>query len=243
MRCCGTPGCGLPDNHDGACSPEAASRTRTRSGVVALAVGSADEGGDHGGRAVAGSALGAGRPQEEREALARRECARRREEAAWAGRRRPFHGCVQADELRFSERAPYGVVAPPAAATALGESLRVARGVLQGEELRALQEELAAQPRSLSWGNANDPQMARSKRKFFELDETARESLLRGADRIKSRKALDADLEDAAPRHVCTSELARRVAAHVGLDGDSPLRGMQVNYQHTHYPKVHQTNP
>ena len=85
--------------------------------------------------------------------------------------------------------------------------------------------------------------MARSKRKFFELDETARESLLRGADRIKSRKALDADLEDAAPRHVCTSELARRVAAHVGLDGDSPLRGMQVNYQHTHYPKVHQTNP
>ena len=75
VRCCGTPGCVLPDNHDGACSTEAASRTRTRSGVVPLAGRSADEGGDHGGRAVAGSALGAGRPQEECEALARRECA------------------------------------------------------------------------------------------------------------------------------------------------------------------------
>lgn len=40
----------------------------------------------------------------------------------------------------------------------------------------------AAQPRSLAWGNANDPQMARSKRKFFELHEAARASLLRGAE-------------------------------------------------------------
>jgi hypothetical protein len=51
VRCCGTPGCVLPDHHDGACSPEAASRTRTRSGVVALTGGSADEGGDHDGLA------------------------------------------------------------------------------------------------------------------------------------------------------------------------------------------------
>ena len=124
-----------------------------------------------------------------------------------------------------------------------GRSLRVARGVLQGAELRALQEELAAQPRSLAWGNANDPQMARSKRKFFELDEAAKASLLRGADRVRSRAALEADLADAAPRWACTVELARRVAAHVGFDGVAPLRGMKVNYQHTHYPKVRAPRP
>ena len=132
-------------------------------------------------------------------------------------------------------------MAPAAAAAALGASLRVARGVLQGVELRALQEELAAQPRSLAWGNANDPQMARSKRKFFELDEAAKASLLRGG--VRSRWALEADLANAVPRRVCTAELARRVAAHVGLDGVAPLRGMQVNYQHTHYPKVRAPRP
>ena len=181
--------------------------------------------------------------QGEREAHARRTCERRHAQAAWTGQRRTFHGRAQADELRFSARAPYGVVAPAAAAAALGASLRVARGVLQGVELRALQEELAAQPRSLAWGNANDPQMARSKRKFFELDEAAKASLLRGADRVRSRAALEADLANAVPRRVCTAELARRVAAHVGLDGVAPLRGMQVNYQHTHYPKVRAPRP
>ena len=160
-----------------------------------------------------------------------------REQSAWVGRRRTFHDCVQADELRFDERPPFGVVAP-ATAIAIGDSLRVARSVLKGDELHQLQEELASQPRSLSWGSASDPKMARSKRKFFHLDDAARTLLLQGADKIRSSKALDSDIALSDPCVVCTPELARRVAARIGFDEDSPLRCMQVNYQHTHFPKV-----
>ena len=163
----------------------------------------------------------------------------RHDETAWQGQQRTFYKCVVAEELRFSEDPPYGVIAPVGPAVAsIGASLRVARGVLKGDELRQLQEELAGQPRSLSWGAASDPKMAKSKRKFFELEQTAHESLLRGGNKIKSKRALDADLAQVLPRKVCTAELAQRVAMHVGFEDNLQLRGMHANYQHTDFPKV-----
>ena len=171
--------------------------------------------------------------------LTRAGCTQRREQAAWQGQQRTFYNCVVAEELHFSEDSPYGVIAPAGpAVSSIGDSLRVARGVLKGDELYQLQEELAGQPRSLSWGSASDPKMAKSKRKFFELEQTAHESLLQGVNKIRSRRALNMDLAQVFPRKVCTSELAQRVAAHVGFEDNLPLRGMQVNYQHTDYPKV-----
>ena len=166
----------------------------------------------------------------------RAERATKRALASWVGERRRFHGALWADEVRFDEAPPYGVVAPPAAKERLGTSLRCARKFLGGDELDRLQSELAWMPRSLSWGKASDRKMGLSKRKFFDLDAAAVEGVASGGDGV-DRKGLDADLTCCPPRTACTAALATKVAAHVGFT-PSPLRGMQANYQHTHYPQA-----
>jgi len=175
-----------------------------------------------------------------RAALARQECAQRTELATWKGKKRSFYQnrINGAQELRFSELPPFGVIAPAAAATRLGDSLRVARSVLVGRELQTVDAELTAQPRSLAWGDSTDPEMARSKRKYFDMAEDAKMVACSGADGVARRADLDADLADATAREICTPALAERVATHLEFPMvDSPLRAIQVNYQHTNLPQ------
>ena len=175
-----------------------------------------------------------------RTALARRACAQRVELAEWKGTSKRFYGHrLFANELKFSEQPPYGVIAPQSAANRLGESLRVARRVLAGRELQAADAELTAQPRSLAWGDPTDSEMARSKRKYFDMAEDAKMAACSSADGVARREYLEADLSNAAPREICTPALAERVAAHLSISTvDSPLRAIQVNYQHTNLPQV-----
>ena len=166
----------------------------------------------------------------------RRERSLRRELVSWVGERRRFHNALWADEVRFRDAPPYDVVAPVAAREQMGASLRCARRFLSGDELGRLQVELTQMPRTLSWGKAGDSKIALSRRKFFDLDAAAVECVTNGGDGV-SRKALEADLADCPLRAACTPSLAMQVAAHVGFSL-SPLRGIQANYQHTHYPQV-----
>eukprot|EP00966_Prymnesium_polylepis_P311318 7192694-Prymnesium_polylepis.1 len=113
------------------------------------------------------------------------------------------------------------------AVAGLGDSLRCARGKLDVSTLAAA---LDALPRTLSWGRRGDAVMARSKRKYFHLTPEAIELAVRG-DGVP-RRALLNDMEEC---DACTLELAARVKALIGLDGD--LLGMQANYQHTEFPQ------
>ena len=151
----------------------------------------------------------------------------RRALAAWKGRRYAYHGNV-ALEIKFDDRPPYGVAAPPMAVAGLGDSLRCARGKLDVSTLAAA---LDALPRTLSWGRRGDAEMARSKRKYFHLTPEAIELAVRGGDGVP-RRALSTDLKEC---DACMLELAARVKALMGLDGD--LLGMQANYQHTEFPQ------
>ena len=168
--------------------------------------------------------------RERREAYERREA--RRALATWRGAKRQWRHTF-AQQLRFHDAPPFGVAAPAGAAAVLGNSLRCARGVLEGDELVALQAELGSMPRSLPWGK---PDMLPSTRRFFDLDAAAIESVARGEDGV-SRSALEADLALAPERRVCTPQLASRIALHMQLQCAAELRGIQANYQRTNFPE------
>ena len=133
----------------------------------------------------------------------------RRALAAWKGRRYTYHGNVAFD-IKFDDRPPYGVVAPPMAVAGLGDALRCARGKL---DVSALAAALDALPRKLSWGRRGDAEMARSKRKYFQMTPEEIELAVRGGDGV-SRQTLLNDLEEC---NACTPELAARVKALMGL--------------------------
>ena len=136
--------------------------------------------------------------------------------------------------ISFHQAPPYGVIAPPEARERLGASLRHARHFIGGGELDALKAELTAMPRGLSWGRAACKKMADSKRKFFHLDEAALRGIARGRDGVRLAR-LQQDLCDTPSRIVCRPSLVVRAAERLDFEW-SALRGMQVNYQHTHYP-------
>ena len=151
-------------------------------------------------------------------------------------------GRVNADagELLFRPTPPYDVIAPPAAQQRIGASLRVARQLIEGDELSRLLQELHVLPRSLPWGS-DEGKKHLSQRAFMHLDADveAQVSKKEALDGIHDQQALHTAIVAAGrasrKHEVCTPALAERVRKLMCLEPGS-LRGMQANYQHNDFP-------
>ena len=147
---------------------------------------------------------------------------------------------ANAGELLFRPTPPYDVIAPPAAQQRIGASLRVARQLIEGDELSRLQQELHVLPRSLPWGS-DEGKKHLSKRAFMHLDSDveAQVSKKEALDGIHDKQALHTAIVAAGrasrKHEVCTPALAERVRKLMCLEPGS-LRGMQANYQHNDFP-------
>ena len=153
---------------------------------------------------------------------------------------------ANAGELLFRPTPPYDVIAPPAAQQRIGASLRVARQLIEGDELSRLQQELHVLPRSLPWGS-DEGKKHLSKRAFMHLDSDveAQVSKEEALDGIHDKQALHTAIVAAGrasrKHEVCTPALAERVRKLMCLEPGS-LRGMQANYQHNDFP-THMDDP
>ena len=153
---------------------------------------------------------------------------------------------ANAGELLFRPTPPYDVIAPPAAQQRIGASLRVARQLIEGDELSRLQQELHVLPRSLPWGS-DEGKKHLSKRAFMHLDSDveAQVSKKEALDGIHDQQALHTAIVAAGrasrKHEVCTPALAERVRKLMCLEPGS-LRGMQANYQHNDFP-LHMDDP
>ena len=99
--------------------------------------------------------------------------------------------------LEFDTEPPFGVIAPAEAAARLGDSLCCARGVLRGQRLHELTEELISLPKPLPWGSTRSRAMTRSRKKLIWLDAAARsraDELLASGPNAASKRAVAADL-------------------------------------------------
>ena len=153
---------------------------------------------------------------------------------------------ANAGELLFRPTPPYDVIAPPAAQQRIGASLRVARQLIEGDELSRLQQELHVLPRSLPWGS-DEGKKHLSQRAFMHLDADveAQVSKKEALDGIHDQQALHTAIVAAGrasrKHEVCTPALAERVRKLMCLEPGS-LRGMQANYQHNDFP-THMDDP
>ena len=148
--------------------------------------------------------------------------------------------------LKFSDKPPYGVVAPPSAAQTLGSSLCCARAVVVGAQLSQLQEALIALPKVVAWGDYSSPKHRRSRRKFAWLDGSARSRLEpalispNAANPTTASALREDEASMASLQAACPPWLATQLAAPFGVS-DTPL-AFQPNFQHDDFP-LHYDDP
>jgi hypothetical protein len=148
----------------------------------------------------------------------------------WVGKKRTLYDrgeAITCQELRFSTARPFGVVDPPAAASALSDSLCCVRSAIRSEELRELQAQLVAATVRAPWGDPTDLEMSKSQRSLLYIHPEAAALASKGANGVPAT-ALNS-------RNACVQGDLAGITELLGIQ-DEPLMGLQANYQHTNFP-------